>query len=219
MRTSNEHPISNKERIKQNLETYKLILKQQHERINLLESKLKSNNTPLTKKMRHTIAALKQQLNEKNAAIVELTEELTRRNFDIQNLKQHVVRLNTNVEELKKINKNQEEALITQSDMMNDGYVIIGNKNKLKAAGVLVSGSILKKSKLDMSKMNISAFEKIDIRKITSFTIPGKNVEILSQAPKNSYQINNNDNGTSTLVIVSPSDFWSISKYLVIKYK
>lgn len=219
LRTSGEKSMTKKQQIKQNLEAYKQILKNQRERIAVLEEKLKFDHSAMGQKMKRAIEALKQQLDEKDAVIASLTKDLESKNFDIANLKKDVEQLNTHVSELQETNKAQEEAIEAQSDMMNEGYVLIGDKNKLKTAGVLTGGSLFKKSKLDMSKMNTSAFQKIDIRKVTSFSIPGKKAEILSQAPKNSYQIKDNGNGTSTLTITEPGDFWSISNYLVIKYQ
>jgi DNA-binding ferritin-like protein len=44
LRTSGESSLSRKEQIKQNMEAYKLILKQQRERLDILEKKLKDSN-------------------------------------------------------------------------------------------------------------------------------------------------------------------------------
>jgi len=74
LRTSSESPLSQKEQIKQNIESYKLILQQQHERLDVLEKKLKDSNA-YAGKMQKTIAALKKQLEEKDQAIVNLTTE------------------------------------------------------------------------------------------------------------------------------------------------
>lgn len=217
LRTMGEGNLSVKDQIKQNLESYKLILARQHERIAILEEKLK-NGDAKSQKMLKTIASLKKQLGEKDQAIVELTEELEKRNFDIQTLKGHVDRLNSNVAQLKEENKAQEVALETQSDMMNEAYVLIGSKKELKNAGLLAGGSLFKKSKLDMSQVNVSAFKKIDIRKIKTFSIPAKKAEILTQAPTGSYTMTTNDNGTCTLTVTDVTKFWSVSNFLVVKY-
>ena len=217
LRTMGEGNLSVREQIKQNIEAYKIILARQHERLAILEEKLKGGDAN-ARKMLKTIASLKRQLGEKDQAIVELTEELEKRNFDIQTLKGHVDRLNANVSQLKEENKAQEVALETQSDMLNEAYVLIGSKKELKGAGVLAGGSLLKKSKLDMSRVNVSAFRKIDIRKTKTFSIPAKKAEILTQAPTDSYTMTVNDNGTCTLTVTDAARFWSVSNFLVVKY-
>ena len=194
-----------------------MILKRQRDRLAALEEKLKGSNANNEKLMK-TISALKKQIEEKDQAIVELTEELEKRNFDIKTLKGHVEKLNTQVAELKEETKSQEEALVAQSDMMNEAYVIIGTKKELKAAGLLSGGSLFKKSRLDLSQVNASSFNKIDIRKSKSFSIPAKKATVLTQMPSGSYTITDNGDGTSTLTITDASRFWSVSNYLVVRY-
>ena len=203
--------------IMQNIEAYKLILQRQRDRINTLEEKLKNGEGNATR-MLQTIASLKKQLDEKDKAIVELTQELGKRHVDIQNLKKDVGQLNTKVSELEEEKKVQEEALVTQSDMMNEAYVFIGSKKELKAAGILSGGSLFKKSKLNAANVNLQTFRKIDIRKVSTFSIPAKKAEILTQMPANSYRMATNGDGTCTLTVTDPTAFWSMSNILVVKY-
>ena len=218
LRTSKESPLSNKEQIKQNIESFKLILQRQHERIAQLEENLDDKKSGNTDKMLKTISSLKKQLAEKDKAIVEMAEELEKRNYDISNLKKQVRSLTNDVAELTDANKAQEEVLIAQSDMLNVGYVMIATKDALKSAGVLTGGSLLKKSKLDLRNIDASKFTKIDIRETKTFTIPSKKAEVMTQMPKKAYKITANSDGTSTHTVTDAANFWSISKYLVIKY-
>lgn len=217
LRTSGESPLSKKEQIRQNLEAYKMMLSRQKERIALLEEKLKGGDAK-SQKMLQTIKSLKAQIEEKDRAIVELTEELEKRKFDIATLKGHVDRLNTNVAQLKEEKAEQEKVLETQSNMLNEAYVMIGSKKELKKAGLLSGGSLFKKSKLDMSKVDASSFKKIDIRNTKTFKIPAKKFTILTQVPAGSYKVTENGDDTSTLTVTDAARFWSVSNYLVIKY-
>lgn len=220
LRTMGESKVTRKQQILNNIESYKQILKRQRERLALLEEKLKANgdSNARNEKLLKTIGALKRQIEEKDKAIVELTRELENRSVDIKTLKGHVEKLNTQVTELREETKQQEEALVAQSDMMNEAYVCIGSKKELKAAGLLSGGSLFKKSKLDLSQVNSSAFQKVDIRKATVFQIPGKKATILTQMPAGSFTITDNGDGTSTLNITDPARFWSVSNYLVVRY-
>ena len=217
LRDMGERNLSRKEQIRQNIQAYKMVLQRQRDRLAVLEEKLKSSNKD-NEKMLKTIASLKRQIEEKDKAIVELTEELNKRNFDIKTLKEHVTKLNTQVTELEEHTKSQEEALVTQSDMMNEAYVFIGSKKELKAAGLLTNGSLFKKSKLDMSKVDASAFQKVDIRKVKTFDIPAKKATVLTQMPSGSYTLSENGNGTCKLTVTDPSRFWSVSNFLVVRY-
>ena len=217
LRTGGEGALTRKQQIQQNIEAYKMILQRQRERLAALEEKLKGSEGDKAKMLK-TIASLKKQLEEKDQAIVELTEELEKRNFDIKTLKTHVEKLNTHVAELEEENKSQEEALVAQSDMMNEAHIFIGTKKELKEAGLLSGGSLFKKSRLDLSKVNASAFEKIDIRRDKTFKIPAKKVSVLTQMPSGSYEIKQNTDGTSTLTVTDANRFWSVSNFLVVSY-
>ena len=149
---------------------------------------------------------------EKDKAIAELTQELEKRNFDINNLKSNVAKLSTRVTDLEEDAKVKDEALQVQTNLLNEAYVFIGTKKELKGA------DLLKRGKLNMSDVDMSQFTKIDIRKTKQFTIPSKKPEILTQAPASSYTLEKIDKKTSVLTITDPAAFWSVSKFLVIRY-
>ena len=216
LRTVDETTTSRKDQIKQNIAAYKEILDRQRERLAELEKRLGDSDSK-NAKMLKTIAALKTQIEEKDKAIAALTEELEQRNYDISVLKENVEKLNTQVTNLEEDNKAKDETITAQTDLMNEAYVCIGNTKSLKESGVM-KGGFLKKAKLNMSDVNPAAFTKIDIRNTTTFTIPSKKPEILTQVPAGSYTIKDNGNGTSTLTVTDAAKFWSMTNYLVIRY-
>ena len=217
LRTTGESPLSRKEQIQKNMEAYKLILQQQRERLDILEKKLKDNNA-YAGKMQKTIAALKQQLEEKDQAIIKLSEELEQRNFQIEELKDNVDNLNVQVAELEEDSKAKQEEIKEKTDQMNEAYVFIGDKNALKKAGLIEGGSLLKKSKLNTSNIDKKLFKKVDIRNVKSFQIPDSKPEVLTQMPAGSYEITKTGNNSSELTITDPARFWGVSRFLIIRY-
>ena len=217
LRTTGESPLSRKEQIQKNVEAYKLILQQQRERLDILEKKLKDNNA-YAGKMQKTIAALKQQLEEKDQAIIKLSEELEQRNFQIEELKDNVDNLNVQVAELEEDSKAKQEEIVEKVDQMNEAYVFIGDKNALKKAGLIEGGSLLKKSKLNTSNIDKKLFKKVDIRNVKSFQIPDSKPEVLTQMPAGSYEITKTGNNSSELTITDPARFWGVSRFLIIRY-
>lgn len=217
LRTTGESPLSRKEQIQKNMEAYKLILQQQRERLDILEKKLKDNNA-YAGKMQKTIAALKQQLEEKDQAIIKLSEELEQRNFQIEELKDNVDNLNVQVAELEEDSKAKQEEIKEKTDQMNEAYVFIGDKDALKKAGLIEGGSLLKKSKLNTSNIDKKLFKKVDIRNVKSFQIPDSKPEVLTQMPAGSYEIKKTGNNSSELTITDPARFWGVSRFLIIRY-
>lgn len=217
LRTTGESPLSRKEQIQKNMEAYKLILQQQRERLDILEKKLKDNNA-YAGKMQKTIAALKQQLEEKDQAIIKLSEELEQRNFQIEELKDNVDNLNVQVAELEEDSKAKQDEIDEKVNQMNEAYVFIGDKDALKKAGLIEGGSLLKKSKLNTSNIDKKLFKKVDIRNVKSFQIPDSKPEVLTQMPAGSYEIKKTGNNSSELTITDPARFWGVSRFLIIRY-
>lgn len=212
-------PMNSKQQITANLKTFEEIVNRQRERIAELEKSLADNKSANARSMKKIIDAMKAQLAEKDEEIAALKEELNKKDFDISQLNTRVASLNKDVEGLASKNKAQKEALVTQSDMMNEAYVLIGTKKELKAAGVLSGSGLFSKSKLKSSDFDASKFKKVDIRQYTSVKLDGKKPKVLTPSPASSYTISDNGDGTSTLTITDPTAFWGVSNYLVVQIK
>jgi len=217
LRTSGESPLSQKDQIKKNIESYKLILQQQRERLDVLEKKLKDSNA-YAGKMQKTIAALKKQLEEKDQAIATLSSELEQRNYDIAALKENVEQLNIEVADLVEDSRAKSDSIDKQDAQLNEAYVFIGSKKELKEAGLAQGGTLFKKLKFDASNVDKRLFQKIDIRNTTKFNIPDDDAEVLTQMPADSYKIKKTGDDSSELTITDPAQFWSVTRVLVIKY-
>ncbi len=217
LRTTEDSPLSKKDQIKHNIEAYQQILQQQRERLNVLEKKLKNSNA-YAGKMEQTIATLKQQLEEKDQLIAKLTEEVNQRNFDIEGLKENITELSSQVTALETETKAKAEEITSKTNEMNEAYVIIASKKALKEKGLVEGGSLFSKLKVVTANIDKSQFKKIDIRNTKSFNIPDDDPDVLSQMPAGSYRITENGDDSSTLTITDPARFWSVTRYLIIKY-
>lgn len=215
-------PLTNKEQIRNNIRQFKYNLEEQQKRIEELEKKLAESkeDKEMVEKLRGVIKSLQSQIEEKNELIAQLQEELEKKDFSIAKLQTHVQTLSGRVTELatqaEEATANLETAK-TEIAEMSVGYVIMGTKKELSAAGVL-KGGFLKKKKADMENLDTSKFRKVDTRSATQISIPGKDVKIMSSQPSSSYTITE-EGSSSQLAITNPSQFWNASKYLIIQYK
>jgi hypothetical protein len=100
--------------------------------------------------------------------------------------------------------------------MINKAYVKIGSKKDLKAAGLL-KGGLFAKKKLDTSNLRKELFQEVDMRSCNELQIQSSNPKILSPMPESSYKFVKDDKGNCYLHIISPDEFWSVSKFLVIQ--
>lgn len=227
--------MASREQMKQNLETYNLMLENQRSRIAELEQQLK-NSQAVTKdvskemqakneqmvatnnKMQATLEKLKAQLDEKEAEIKQLKEQLENNKITIEQLNGRVNTLKKDVANLTVENTQKTEALEQANAKISTAYVAVASKADLKNLGLLAGGSLFKKSKLTLDDVDVSKFSKIDTRKTRSIAIPAKTGKLLTQHPAGSYIINANSDGTSSLIINDPARFWSVSNFLVVQY-
>lgn len=215
------------EQMKQNLKALEELLARQRSRISMLEDSLKVKGAN-TEGLQNIIAFLNVQLESKEKAINQLRSEVNTKNMDIAQLQSRIVTinenaarnekqnqmkiasLNENVEKLEKKTQVQQQALVTQSDMINECYMKIATKKQLKQAGILDG------KKLNAGGMSPSNFVRVDIRQFREININSKKPKILTTMPQNSYTLVKNSDGTSQLTITNPTLFWSASNYLVI---
>ncbi|MDE7409703.1 MAG: hypothetical protein K2N09_06745 [Muribaculaceae bacterium] len=212
-----EGPIT-KDIVRLNLERFESILNHQKERINQLELKIKARNDSSDKSL-SLIAHLQDQIKLKDTQILQLRKEIEKKNVDITRLQEQVESQQytidsqtVKIDELNKRTQRQNEALARQDAILNNGYVLLGTKADLQRKGILKKGKLVSESMLDRSK-----FKQVDMRHWKEVTFTAKKPRILSNMPVSSYQLTTDGQGSFTLNIINPSDFWKITSYLIIQ--
>lgn len=175
------------------------------------QKKNDANTTELEKKITELNAKITTEENQ----IASLTQELKDKNIKIDNLSNQVTKLQ---EESKK-NKAEISKL---EDERYTAYFYVGTKKELKAAGLIneKGGFIGIGKTITMAKnSNVSAMQKIDIRNVNEIPLTGAKIEILTPHPLSSYALQGSSTKPSSLLITSVSDFWQVSRCLVIMVK
>lgn len=193
-----------------------IILGQRERIASLVDSLNNRVDTVRTSGLRNTITYLTNQLSAKEAQINRLKAELSGQQRNITNLKERVNKLTTDVSELTSQNTALSEAVQTQTEIINEGYVLVADKQMLKDMGIMEGGGFLRKSKTNLSKIKPSKCNKVNIAKFKELPINSRKVKILSPAPASSYTLRQNGDMT-TLVITDANAFWSLSNILVVQ--
>lgn len=208
-------PLS-KQQLRNRLETFQELLERQHNKIRLLEDSLASDSLAFSN-MISIITHLKVQIEDKNEEIEKMKAELSEKKRSISNLQTQVAELQSDVDELEpnishyqQVVNQQETIMEAQDAMLNEGYYIVKSKKELATMGIRANN-------LSVANINLSDFVNVDIREFKSLYIPANNIKILTQMPTNSYTLTNNMDGSYTLNINSPSDFWQYSRILIIQ--
>lgn len=204
-----------KTKIKDNFQMINEILKKNREDINSLNQKLK-NAGGQAGKLKQTVERLTAELEERSKAIVELRDALASRDAQIVSLTGTVQNLSSNVEELSTKNEEQNNKIKEQDKELNSAYYIFGTTKELKEAKV-VSGGFISSPKILNESIDKSIFIKIDIRKVTDIPVYAKKVKILSDHPKDSYEIIKDKNDQAVVKILDYKRFWSLGKFLIMQ--
>ncbi len=184
-------------------------------------------NEKLRKSSRHSadlqkmIDNLNKSINEKDQQIASLTDELGKMNIQVKDLNTRVGGLNDTVTNLTQETRQRQQVIDEKTAQLNTAYYVIGTTKELKDKKIITpSGGFIGigRTKEVTPDLDMSNFTKVDITKTGEISINKKKVTIVTPHPKNSYKIEG-DKTADKLVITDPSQFWSLSKVLVIQVR
>ena len=207
------------DQIKMDIEFITNQMEQNRNKIAELEKKLAASNNQSVQ-LRKAIENLNAELQEKTKAIQELQEELAQKNIRIAELDSAVQGLTKERNALVADSDNKDLTIAVQDKALNTAWFVFGTKKELKEQKILSSGGLFRKSEvLSSSDANMDYFTQVDIRKATEIKLYSKDAELLTNHPDGSYELVSDESGELTLKISNPTQFWSMSKYLVVQVK
>ena len=207
---NDELPQSQRAKIEDNLRLINEKMESNRQTIALLNKKLAQSGNKNTS-LQRTIGTLQEQLNAKNAEILDLTEELKRKNYAIGVLDSMVTDLHSNVENLSKTSAAQQAELERQDAALNTVRYCIGTSRDLKDMNIIRNGEVVTEG------YQSDYFTQIDLRRVTSIPVYAKKAELKTKLPKSSYRLVKGEDKMLTLEITNPQEFWSLSKILVVQ--
>jgi chromosome segregation ATPase len=189
----------------------------QKKRLAALEQRLQQS-TNYNNSMKKSIANLKAQLEDQQKKINDLTEQLAAAHIQIKNLNQSVDSLNTvnkTVTKEKEAAQQESKQLTAEVDNLNTCYYVVGSKKELKNNKIIETG-FLRKTKILQGDFEMSYFTKADRRTLSEIPLHSKKAEVMTNHPKDSYEIVDHGN-VKTLHIINAAKFWEKSNFLVVK--
>ena len=211
--TITENSASAKQQIASDIEFISKQMEENKAQIAKLQAQLKNSKYNSTQ-LKKAVEALTTELNAKQQRIEELQTELASKNIRIQELDAAVSDLSAEKETLTAENEAKAKTVAEQEKSLNAAWFVFGTKSELKAQKILQSGDVLKSA-----DFNKDYFTQIDIRTTKEIKLYSKRAELLTTHPAGSYELVKHDKGQLTLKITNPTEFWSVSKYLVIQVK
>lgn len=204
---------SSAQKIKDDIRFISEKLQANREQIAKLEKQL-GNSSYQSKELKKAIANLTAELEARQKQIENLQAELASKNIRIAELDEAVADLNKNVDQLSAENQAKSQTVAEQDKALNTAWYVFGTKAELKDQKILKRGDVLKDN-----EFNKDYFTEIDIRKDKEIKLYSKRAELLTTHPAGSYELAKDDKEQLTLKITNPSQFWSVSRYLVIQVR
>ena len=211
-----EVDMTTRERLKSDMQLVAQTLKDNKEKLAKLQSQLK-NSKYQSSQFQKTVERLNAEIESKTAMIVSLQEELAKRDVRIQELDNAVSALAGQVNTLSEETEKQKSTISSQEKEINTVYYVFGTTKELKEQKIISGGGLFKASEVMKGDFNKNYFTKEDLRTFKQVSLESKKAKLLTAHPEGSYTFEKNDKDLLTLVITNPTEFWSLSKYLVIK--
>lgn len=214
--------VNQKQEIIENLARIKTELQAKQARLDEMTKRFNSSNDK-NGMLAKEVARLQALIKEKETRITELQAKLTQAEETITNLNTEVASTKealtqeTQAKEQAQAETKQAQAETEQA--VNDAnrvYYAIGTSGELKSHGILEK-KFLGKTKIMQGNFEMSYFQQADRRNLQVIPCHNKKVKILTNQPKDSYEIIENADGTKSIKITNPTRFWSISDFLVIQ--
>lgn len=201
------------ERLKADIAQIVDILKENQAKLADLEKKYKSRGYTISQ-LNKTIERLKAENEEKVAMITQLQQELAQRDAQIKELDASVASLNDKVSALSAESAEQQDVISAQDRVLNTVYYTVSKYKDLKANGVVIKGRALQ------GEVNNALFTEVDLRNLTSIPLNvKKKPTILTAHPATSYTVVKEGKVYTEIAITNPAEFWSVSRYLVVRVK
>ena len=205
--------VSNKDNIRENMEYIQKTMADNRNKIAKLKDQLRSSSINADK-LKETIDRLTQELETQNQRIQELQIQLAEKDIVIAQQDEAINSLNNDVENLAAENSSKSQTVAAQDKQLNTAWYVFGTKSELKEQKILEKGDVLKNG-----NFNKDYFTKIDIRYDKVIKLYSKSAKLLTNHPAGSYKLIKDTKGQYMVEITNPTEFWSVSKYLVIQVR
>jgi hypothetical protein len=165
--------------------------------------------------LRKKLKELDQMLASRDSSINTMKEGLLARDFQIEQMNQQLTAIELEVAK-------REAFIEQQTNELNAAWYVVGTSKELEERGVVTrSGGIIGIGKTAHLSGDVQQgeFKQVDARQMTRVPLGVKKAHLVSEHPKNSYQIVEEGNELAYLEIQDPAAFWKLSRYMVVEVK
>ena len=179
---------------------------------------LREDNANMVKRLNAQLEKNGLKIKELEIMVESLVKEIQWKDEQIERLNSELALLDQQYSKLFDAYQDQATKIDVLTHKINKVYYAYGSEKELMENNIIEkkNGFIGIGKKLNLkSDFKSDYFTEVDAAKSTQFTIRGENVRLITAHPSASFKLIEND-GTSKIEISDASEFWKISKYLVV---
>jgi hypothetical protein len=200
-----------KQAILKDIQMMNSLLDESKARIASLSKRLKDSGVQIAG-LEEKINSLTAMLNERDTDIANLKKSLEEKDFNI-------AEMNKNLDSIQVVQMRNEATIKEQDSEINKAFYAAGTYRDLKEKGLLVKeGGLIKKKSLQ-ENTDDKYFTKININEVKTIPIHSKKATLITEHPKSSYNLIEENGEIAYLEIENPKEFWKISKYALVEVK
>lgn len=202
------------------------MLTESSRKIEELDKKLKASGIEI-KSFRNKIAVLNKSIEEQENNIRLLAAELEQRDLRIADMDQQITVMKEDMAVMQEdiISKSdtigvKSQIIETRENELNKAFFASGTYRELLEKGIIErEGGFLGlgKSKDLKDDVNETLFSAMDQRTTQTIPIHSKKVHLITEHPDRSYQLVYENDQVAFLQIEDPSEFWKLSRFLVVE--
>lgn len=202
----------------------------------VIENMMSQNKAKIAQ-LNAKIASLGEENQKLNAFIESLNARMAEQENQINSLmneltisKETIMKLSKNVSDLTQSNQEKDEYIAYQAeqvayhaDQSHKAYYIVGTYDELNKLGIVSKeGGLLFKSQYSTGSVNVEKFKLIDRTQVNSIDINLRKAKIISNHPKDSYEIVYDEQDSKMarkLIIKDSKKFWQNTDFLIVSTK
>jgi hypothetical protein len=197
-----------RKKVADNIIMINTLLSENQFRIAELEEMLANSEIQSTQ-LQRKVNKLTADLRKRTQEVTDLRNELISKNYQIDSLTV-MFRMSQDREALLIKQASERDSILQSHEaQLNRAYFFVGNRRTLRDNDINVKDRD--------SGYRTELFTPVDIRHFDHLEIGSKSAKVLTKHPETSYEIVDNSDKTKVLVIKNATDFWSVSRYLIIQ--
>ncbi|HMC97821.1 MAG TPA: hypothetical protein VKG92_09215 [Flavobacteriales bacterium] len=214
--SGNELAMDKRKRIVRNVQLMNGLMQESRDKIAELNARLDKSKIEASG-LRKKLKELDAMLASRDSSITSMKDQLLAKDFRITQVNDQLTAIELEIAK-------REAIILQQETEINKAYVVMGTYKELEQKGVLTKeGGLVGIGKHVTLRDDARAaqFREVDLRELHKVPLEVKadKAVLVTEHPKGSYRIVEENDGLAYLEINDPAEFWRLSKYMVVERK